>query len=482
MTSTRYAFQTQVEPYLWACLFGVAIGATSFISPLIPAGAILGAGAAVLALSRPVVMCYALIAAVTFLSAMPRGGFVPMLIPNEPLLIGSAGLAFFIVLLRRERVRISRFVSSALGVMVLGTAVIPVLAYYARAFPLGIGEVLNLLAPIQYILLMWLFARLPRSEEDRYKLIQFMLLCASVVAIIGLLQAMGVSAITNLISVVYDSYHVRDAAEYGRVTSVLGAWNSLGNYLMLNLLIVFSLYGYEKRGKWGNLNLLATLAFSGACLLATGSFASLGGLAAGLVIIKFFDRRGIKLLFLLVIGMMVGAFLLQDLIIGRLDYQFGGSGDSLLPSPLAYRIKVWAEVYFPIIGRNPLWGLTPTFSDLGWPWAESQYLYLLVRSGLVSLVAHLLYVIFLMTWAYRRIRQSDGLNRAMAIALFALLAMLNIMGFTNEVFTSSGVIDYMWIMIGLFAVAPSKKESESANETRLDVPLLPRRAATAQEI
>ncbi len=480
MSAIGYSYRTQLEPYVWACVLGAAIGASSFVSPLIPAGVILGAGAAALALSYPVVMCYALIAAVTFLSGMPRGGLIPMLIPNEPLLVVSAGMTFLIVMLRRDRVTISRYVSAALAIMVLGTALIPVIAYYARAFPLAIGDVLNLVAPIQYIVLMWLFARLPRSEEDRYKLVQFMLVCASIVALIGLMQAMRISFISNFIATVYDSHHVRDAAQYGRVTSVLGAWNALGNYLMLNLLIVFSLQGYEKLGRWGKLNLIATLAFSAACLLATGSFASLGGLAAGIVVIKFFDRRGLKLLVLLACGMIVGALLLQDLIIGRLEYQFGGTGDSLVPATFAYRIKIWVEVYLPVIGRNPLWGLTPNFSELGWPWAESQYLYLMVRSGVVSLVAHLLYVIILMGWAYRRIRFAVGLNRAMAIALFTLLAMLSIMGFTNEVFTSSGVIDYMWIMIGLFAVQP-KQAPESAAETRLDVPLLPEPAA-AQEI
>ena len=124
-------------------MLGAAIGASSFVSPLIPAGVILGAGAAALALSYPVVMCYALIAAVTFLSGMPRGGLIPMLIPNEPLLVVSAGMTFLIVMLRRDRVTISRYVSAALAIMVLGTALIPVIAYYARAFPLAIGDVLN---------------------------------------------------------------------------------------------------------------------------------------------------------------------------------------------------------------------------------------------------------------------------------------------------------------------------------------------------
>lgn len=482
MTATRYTFHTQVEPYLWACVFGIAIGASSFISPLIPAGVLIGGAAAVLALTHPVVMCYALIAAITFLSGMPRGGLVPMLIPNEPLLVISTALSFVIVLLRRDRTRISRYVFAALAVMVLGTSITPVIAYYARAFPLQISDVLNLLAPIQYIAVMWLFARLPRNDDDRYKLIQFMLVCATIVAIIGLLQAVKFGPVVTMITTFYPSWHVEDAESVGRVTSVLGAWNSLGNFLMLNLLIVFSMGGYGKLGKWGKVNMLSTLAFCGACLLATGSFASIGGLVAGIVVIKFFDRSGMKLLILLALGMVVAAFVLQDLIIGRLEYQFNNSDGSLIPSTLAYRIKVWLEIYLPIIGRNPLWGLTPTFMDLGWPFAESQYLFLLVRSGLVSLIAHFLYVITLMVWSYRRIRHANDLSRCMAIALFTLLAMLSIMGLTNEVFVSSGVIDYMWIMIGLFAVVPPKQETESAAEIRLDVPLLPQRAATAQEI
>jgi hypothetical protein len=340
--------------------------------------------------------------------------------------------------------------------MVAGTAIVPLVAYLLRDFPLTMSDVFNLVAPIQYIAIVWLFAYLPTSEKQRHQLVQFMLLCASIVALVGLMQAANFGPALNVINAFYPSKHLEDAAQYGRVTSTLGAWNSLGNFLMVALIMVVALNGYKERTRLAKLNMLVCLALSGACLLASGSYASLIGLGMSIVIMSVFDRRNIKIIVLLLIGMAVGGFFLQSLINERLQYQFDDGGE-LLPATLVYRFKVWEQIYLPIIEKNPLWGVMPTFAGrVSWAWAESQYLYLLFRSGVVSLLAHLGYVAILIRWSYRHARHGVGLDRPLAMALLAILISLTIMGVTNEVFTSSGVIDYLWMLVGLNAYRRAK--------------------------
>lgn len=454
----------RVEPYLWAILIGAVLAGATLVSPLIGVGVVVGVLFAALALTQPVVLCYVLVASVVFLSGMPRGELVPLFIPNEPLLVLSAGVAFFVALARGKARGVPRHVMLALALMAFGTAIIPAVAYYLRDFPLTTADLFNLVAPIQYIVLVWLFASLPRDGNDRYQIVQFMLACGSLVALIGLMQAVGFSPVVALITTFYPNEHLASAAELGRVTSILGAWNSLGNFLMINLILVLAMQGYKQRTRLGSLNLMTNLALCGACLLASGSYASLIGLVLSLFIVKGFDRRGWKIIIVLLLGMGIAGFFLQNLILERLAYQYRSGG--IIPETLAYRFKVWQDIYFPLIEQNPIWGITPTFAGrFTWAWAESQYLYLLVRSGLVSLIGHLGYVITLMVWAFKTFKDRlthDELTHQLAIALFAILAVLTIMGLTNEVFTSSGAVDYLWMIVGLIAAGlaqPTKGEA-----------------------
>jgi hypothetical protein len=131
----------------------------------------------------------------------------------------------------------------------------------------------------------------------------------------------------------------------------------------------------------------------------------------------------------------------------RFKYQFQGQG--IIPSTLNFRLKIWQEVIWPKIYDNWLWGYRPTLEHLRWNWPESQYLYLLIRSGIVSLLAHLAWIGLTLSWLRGVIRTPITLVRSLAISTFAILVVLSIMGVTNEVFTYSGVIDYVWIMLGL---------------------------------
>ncbi|MBK8020908.1 MAG: hypothetical protein IPK19_05630 [Chloroflexi bacterium] len=448
---------TTLTDALWAMLLGVTVGVLCLIDPVIAAAVIVAGVFAVHVLRRPMLVCYTVIAATVFLSGMPRDGLVPVFIPNEPILVLLAGLSWFILMVRRGQVNYRGSFLLALVIFVGGTAIAPTVAYYARGFSLRIGDLFSLIAPVQYLVMVWIFSQIPQTDRERYRILQWMLFCASLVALIGILQAANFTPVSTILAQWYPSRHLNQAANLGRVTSVLGAWNSLGNYLMITLLMILATYRDEQT-RLGWVNTITALFLCGFCLLASGSFASIIGLALGAILMKtVFDRRGLKLLLLLVLGFVIGAFLFQENIAERLGYQFG-DGSSLLPSTLAYRFVVWQELYFPIIGRNIWWGISPTFEGIiSWSWAESQYLFLLVRSGLFSLLAHLAFVVLMLRWLRGGIRQANGLSRSLAITVYIILVALTVMGLTNEVFTSSGAIDYFWILVGLTAGALSRK-------------------------
>jgi len=436
--------------YLWAVLVGLGIAGLCLISPLLGFGAIVGVGFFILALTKPVFMCYVIIPAIILTVGMPRGKLIPLLLPNEAVLALSAALALVVVLVRRrESQPIPLKVIVALAILLIGSSFLPILTYLWRRYPLGVRDLFSLISPAKFILLFWVFTALPETEQDRRRLVQWLLLWGSVMSIVGLLQAGNLGFVTNLLKQWYPTDHTEQAANLGRVTSLLGAWNALGTFLMVNVLLAIALMAIKHRRLY-QINMLIALGLGGACLLASGSFASAGGLVAGIVIAKFADRRGVRVLLYLLLGLFVAAVILSPILSTRLAYQFRNSNESGgVPETMSYRLEVWSKFYIPIISKNLLTGVEPTMVNVTWQWAESQYIYLLFRSGVISLLAHLAWVTILTSWLYQKIRSGGEFAKPLAVTLFALFIVLSVMGFTNEVFTLSGANEYLWIMLGL---------------------------------
>ena len=444
-----------------AAAFGITIGAAILISPLAALVLIVGLVAVYVIVARPMWVIYLLLVTIPLTSGMPRGQLLPLLKPNEAVLIlalGTAFLAFAISVKKRE---IPGWVIFASLLLIAGTAITPVVSYYARGWSLDISLILRFVAPIQYLMLFWVFAHIPNSDKQRERVLQVIFLMASVVAVVGLLQAAQVPFVVSFLSAWYPSDQLDAAAQAGRVTSVFSAWNVLGTFLMFNLLLLTALQERKPSNRlyiW-NMRTLALLSLF--CLVATGSFASIFGLVFGFVLIKLFEPKGLSaILPFLLIG-VIAIILLAPFLSTRLAFQFASDNGSVLPRTLVDRFDIWTGIYLPLIAKDPLWGVSPNMEGLTWGFAESEYINLLFRSGLFSLIAHFGWVVILLVWLRRVIRNSWGMSQKLAVFLFTLMATLSIMGITNPVFTYSGTIDYLWVLLGLTINAGEIRVHES---------------------
>lgn len=70
---------------------------------------------------------------------------------------------------------------------------------------------------------------------------------------------------------------------------------------------------------------------------------------------------------------------------------------------------------------------------------------------MVALTAHIAWLIITLAWLKNVALKGAEITRSIAIILIASLVVLSLMGLTNEVFTFSGTIEYVWIMLGLAA-------------------------------
>ncbi len=458
LSTLRNLVPERVLSVLLAVGVSLGLGLSTLVSPW--AGLVLAMGIlmAVLVLTRPILLGYLVIFGITITSGMARGRIIPFLIPNEAILVFCVGMSLPFILARKFRV-IRPPAPLFIGIFTLvgGTMILPLVAYNLRGISLSTSEVIKLLASSQYILLAVVFMYLPANDKERFSLLRWMLICAGIVALVGLAQAARVGAVISFLQAWYPSNHAEASDNVQRVTSLLGVWNGLGTFLMFNMLILRT---FQKMFRTRADQVLALVIFMLCmiCLLASGSYAGLAGLVIGFVIIGYLDGGGLRELKIIALGMLVGIVPLWNVIMYRYTFQFGGGG--AVPHTFSFRVYVWQEIFWPVIQKNWLWGYRPTIQDLAWQYPESIYFALMFSGGIFALLAHFGWLSITLTWLYGRFKSPDFMSRSLAIVAATILVVLSIMGFTNEVFTFSGVVDYLWIILGLLAGKEGLKHAQ----------------------
>ena len=447
----RFPLQLKPVQGALALLVGTAIGASGLLSPLLPPIITLAAVfAALLAWLpvRPIHALYALIVLIPFSAALPRGQFLPFLVPGEAALLLTAILTVIYVALARNENRIPPRLLIGAAVFGIGTAILPVASYMARGIELPAPDLLNLMAPLQYLVLFWICANVPRAEEERRGLVQVMILTGSCIALIGLLQAAEVGPVVGWLQSWYPSPQGVAAQEIGRVTSVFGAWNALGLFLVTTLLLIAGTFPDEDRPLYRS-NMRVATVFALVCLLATNLWSGLIGSAIGFVYIKWMDPRELKSLVPITIVFAIGALALLPDIAQRFAFQ--ARADTWVPETLVFRWGVWQDIFVPRIAESPLFGVRPSFAGLAWPHPESQYIGYLYRSGAVALVAHVIWLALTASWLYGSLWRGglEAVQRNLGLTALSLVLVLSLIGIINPVFTYSGTMEYFWITLGI---------------------------------
>lgn len=427
------------------------------VSPLIAFGLVVGASFIIIALLKPIVLCYLMIAVIAFASGVERGHLVPLLALNELSLLLSTGIAFLVVIVRKHSYRAGpKEPTTAFIILFIGSVFMPITIYLLQNTQLTVDGAFKIAAPLQFLLLFWLFSSVPEGESHRRGLVCWMLICGSIVAVVGLLQGAGVGFVTRLLDEWYPSRHGAMASYVGRVTSLLGSWNALGIFLMVNFIVgwaVLPTYGRTI----GRASIAVAMILSAVGLVATGSFAGALGVILGILLIEFLMRRTNRvapLLFssfiLVIVVFLLLQTILRPLMSQRMNQQFGHG--EMVPRTLLFRFEVWRDVFLPPICENFPWAVSPTVPDhYAWQFEESQYIMLLFRTGLLGLLGHLAWIGITLGWLKRLLGRSENFSRVMVTATLALIIVLSISGLTNAVFTYSGAADFLWIMLALVA-------------------------------
>jgi hypothetical protein len=454
------------------CVVGLMIGILIIISPLLALGVVLIFTLTVAAWLKPILLCYITVIAVALTSGVERGILIPLFRPNELVVVFSAGLGLLIILTREANRRINfHQIGAAIIVLIVGTTILPGAVYLLRGTQLTIEDGYTLLGPIKYILVFLIFAYLPNNIAERKRIVKLMVWCAAIVAIVGLLQAANVGFVIDFLNRWYSSTHLTEAPVAGRVTSLISAWNSLGIFMMINLLIIWAIGISSPSEMSGWVIIVAGFLFT-ACLILSGSYAGVVGLILGVCLIAIFlrglNRRTIILLLGLGFMFLIAVTLYGAFVRGRLHDQFGYGGT--VPETLVARIRIWQDIYIPPIQQNLMWGVNPTVpSTYSWQYTESQFISELFSFGLVGLIGFLAWIVITLSWLKKKFRLHHGFLRQIVAVAAAVMIVLFIAGVTNPVFTYSGVVDYLWIMLAL-ATADEYPKLQGADQNFTSVP------------
>jgi hypothetical protein len=438
-----------------ACLIGASIPLLA--SPMLLVG--LAACLVVAAVTfHPAVGAYVLVGVTPLVAGMDRGLVIPVLRPNEAVLVlVGAGLAARGVVRAASgslpRLRVN---STDVSVVLLAVAssVVPLAWMVARGASIGQDDVLYALMVWKYYA-VYLVARVGVRSERQVRICLWLAMAsASVVAVFAVLQSLQLFGVARALSTYYAPYGSAQALLNNRGGSTLALPIAVADLMTFNLAIAVGLLVRRRGPRW-LLAALGTLFVVG--VLASGQFSGAIGLVLGLAVMALVTRR-VRQLVMFLPAFVVAVLALQPVVQRRLEGFENASG---LPVSWAGRLYNLSNYFWPelfssgnfILGIRPAARVPTSTMATGYVWIESGYTWLLWAGGIPLLLA---FFYFLWTNLRRHVAlarsREDGVGAA-ALAVVVALTVIGVLMVIDPHLTYRGSADLVFVLLGLSAAA-----------------------------
>jgi hypothetical protein len=406
---------------------------------------------------RPVFATYAYLGTLPLIAGIDRGHLIPLVRPNEALLVvllaGALAGAYF-RWCRGERIPLELHqLDIPLGVFLLASTAWPLLSLLLRGQTLTTSELAAVL-PVCKLVAIYLLVRLSVSTEAQLvRCFRLIIWPGAIVAVIAILQTLHFGPVVSMLQAVWvpDS---NSAALAERGTTTLASPIATGDYIIicLTLIVCCGIRGLLDR--WERLGLGLVL---GAGVLATGQFSTWisAVVAAALILWRFSTVRHSSLRFIWVapVALAIGA----PALIGRLE----GFSEFGVPRSWIGRWNNLSNFYLPRFEFiNVLMGVSPD-SVLEAPerwrdviYLESGYLELLWVGG-IPLLAAFVWLSVVVLRRTRELMEQPGNQRsalgAAASALWVCWWFMLILTVLDPHLTLRGTGDLLFMLIGITA-------------------------------
>ena len=414
---------------------------------------------------RPLWILYGLVLLLPLISGVERGKLLPMLRPNEPLLL----IAMVMFILSPKKIkRNMEFTRIGLVIVpyLLFGSVVPLLVYFLRGGAIDYSNLMPFLAPWQYFMLYCLIVALGVTVSQARRCLQLLTLAGVIIALVAILQMMRVKVVTSVLTTYYYSGHLMRVEKWGypRTTSLLANWHGTGVFLSFSALVLLTYHiaGSKLFRSW-IAGLFLMLLIAG--MITTTSITSLVVLGLGMIIILLVSKR-IKAKWLLLfvpLILLIASFIFSDQISAQLEKQFADP-HSLVPRSITYRIGNWRDEFAPIVKKYWLFGYGAKLPEdfVSVPSEDSQFVYMLLKGGILYVVAFLLFITLVIhrLWVFYR-RATTPKAGALFLTAATLFVVIVPACFLQAYMTYSGVAEYLWILLGLSIAVQNKRVSAS---------------------
>jgi len=460
---------TDVPPAAWvagalvtAALAGAATAVGGSLTVLALGGLLLGA----LVMWRPPLAAYLLLAATPLIVGIDRGTLLPLLRPNEALLllVGGAVLARGIleIVLGRRPLRLNpNTLDLAMLAMAVTSSLVPLSWMVARGRQPALDDVLYALSLWKYYAVYLVVRTVIRSTDQVRTCLWLSLASATVVGLIAVAQVSNVPLVEAFLSRWYTQQDAQVSAIMTRGGSTIGSPISASDVMVFNLAIALSLLF---RGDPRRRLLLAVTPLLLLGALASAQFSVVFGIVTATVVVGLLCGTLRRILRAGVPVAAVAGVALAPVIGARLA---GFDSDYGYPQSWAVRLENLRDYIFPEItsSMNWLFGVRPStrvparevWRDF--VYIESGHAWLLWNGGIPLLVAFLAFCWIAIRTTVRVARRDRSPIGAAATAAAAALSAMFVLMLFDPHLTMRGSADLLFPLLALALTAWGRPQS-----------------------
>ena len=441
----------------------VAVGALAGVKVKYAVLAVIVIGTIGWVIARPAVAAYLLIFLTPLVVGINAGAVIPVLRPNEALIVlfGAAVGLRWLAGVRTGDIRWPRMdrVDASLIALGVTTSVLPLMMMVVRQRPISADDLL-------YCIVMWkllaeyvIVRTVISTREQAMRCLWLSMLAAAIVCAVGIVQSLGLADVPGLLAKYYAPVGVDTSLSNGRGGSLLGLPAAAADLAILNLAIAIAMIvrGHPRRLWLGGLAVLCALG-----VVAAAEFSTMIGLIVALAVLMALTKSG-RIAACAIPVALFGGVLLWPVIRIRLA---GFNSPSGLPVSWVSRLYNLRTYFWPVLFSDHNWilGVRPSARiatssrRFGYVWIESGYTWLLWGGGIPLLASYIAFagMVIRKGWAYAR--RADAAGIAAAAVTAAMCSQVVLMALDPHLtYRASG--DALFLLLALIRSLPARRAS-----------------------
>lgn len=445
-----------------------AVGVGAARAPIATAVMAVGITIVLAVALHPPLAAYGLLVATFLLGGIDRGVLIPLMRPQEALLLlVIVGLVAHLILAPTLGLRSHvRFIPNRVDLLLLLLAftgsVLPLMWMLVRERPIEADDVFYALQLWKYLAVFLVFRASITTPTDVSRCLWVAMSGAVVLGAIGILQGLGLFGVPALMEAYFKP--LDDSIASVRATSTLGSAFAVGDVMTFCLAIAAA---WMVRGHPARLRLALLAAFFVIGAVASGQFSVVIGVVVAALVLGVLTRRIGRAVVSLAVVAIIAGLALQPVIDNRLE---GFDTPSGLPRSWQGRLDNLETFFWPQIAADFNWvtGVRPAARvDAPESWREFVYIesghtWLLWSGGVLFFVAYFAFLAAALTAMVRVARSRDdsvGVAATAAVTALAVTAVLMVLD-VHLTLRGAAELSFALLALGFVGAAPRRLLSE----------------------